>query len=337
MTPQLLRLITNIGLLLVVNICWGSQSTAYKLVGTGMGPITTSFLIYLISVPSVLPLFLKERWNGASPSVPAEERSLLRWDNLGRFLLIGVVAASTMFFMAKGMARTTAANGALLTLTIPIVTAMLAVVFICERMTLARWGSLGVALLGVMVLSVQAPESATQGGRAIDWHGLSLANKDFIIGNLLVMLGCTGSCLFNVFSKSLLSRFSLVEVLFYAYSVALVADAGMVIAFEPTSLGMLFDHSLRTWTGLLLIGAVANGLAMALWLFLLTRMDVSQASVSVYLLPFFGVLQAAIVLHEPITLPMVIGGAITLTGTILVVSADTVSRKTVQPEEAECG
>jgi drug/metabolite transporter (DMT)-like permease len=61
------------------------------------------------------------------------------------------------------------------------------------------------------------------------------------------------------------------------------------IASKATSLASLFDHSLRTWTGLLLIGAVANGLAMALWLFLLTRMDVSQASVSIYLLPFFGV------------------------------------------------
>ena len=61
-------------------------------------------------------------------------------------------------------------------------------------------------------------------------------------------------------------------------------------------------------------------------------MDVSQASVSVYLLPFFGVLQAAFFLHEQITLPMILGGAITLLGTILTVSTDNTSPRPEKPE-----
>ena len=169
-------------------------------------------------------------------------------------------------------------------------------------MTLARWASLAIALVGVLVLSIRAPESATREGLAIDWRNLGLVNKDFVVGNLLVLLGCTGSCLFNVCSKSLLCRFSLAEILTYSYLLALAADAAMLVAFEPSSLNVLFVHSTRTWIGLFLVGGIANGLAMALWLFLLTRMDVSQASVSVYLLPFFGVLQAAVFLHEQITL-----------------------------------
>lgn len=324
MKSRLVHSAVNIGLLILVNACWGMQFTAYKLVGGDIGPIATSLLIYLIAVPAVFPLFLRERWkgNGSCGAAPAQERSFLRWDNLVRFLVIGMVAACTMIFMARGMARTTAANGSLLSLTIPVVTALLAALFLGERMTLARWASLGIALVGVLVLSIQAPESATREGLAIDWHNLGLVNKDFVVGNLLVLLGCTGSCLFNVCSKSLLRRFSFAEILTYSYLLALVADAVMLGVFEPSSFSSLFDHSARTWLGLLLVGGVANGLAMALWLFLLTRMDVSQASVSVYLLPFFGVLQAAFFLHEQITLPMILGGAITLAGTILTVSAD---------------
>ena len=334
MQSRLIRSAVNIGLLVLVNLCWGMQFTAYKLVGGDIGPITTSLLIYLIAVPAVFLLYLGERWKGrgASRSIPAEERSFLRWDNLARFLVIGMVAACTMIFMARGMARTTAANGALLSLTIPVVTALLAAAFLGERMTLARWASLAIALVGVLVLSIRATESATREGLAIDWHNVGLVNKDFVVGNLLVLLGCTSSCLFNVCSKSLLRRFSFMEILTYSYLLALVADAAMLVAFEPSSLSMLFVHSARTWTGLLLVGGIANGLAMALWLFLLTRMDVSQASVSVYLLPFFGVLQAAVFLHEQITLPMILGGAITLTGTILTVSTDNTSPKPEKPE-----
>lgn len=327
MNPKLPRLAANVGLLLIVNILWGAQSTAYKLVGGDISPIATSFLIFLIAVPSIVPLYLWQRRTGQMPTIPTEQRSLFRWENAVRFLILGVVASCTMIFMASGMTKTTAANGALLSLTIPIITAVLAALFLHEHMTLARWGSLFVAMLGVLMLSVQAPESAAQKGVTIDWHNLNLVNKDLMLGNLLVMLGCLGSCLFNIFSKSLLSRFSLVEILIFGYSLALVYDAAMLAVYEPSSLATLFNHSLRTWMGLLIIGAVANGLAMALWLFLLTRMDVSQASVSIYLLPFFGVAQATIFLHEQITLPMIIGGAITLGATILTVSLDNMNQR----------
>ena len=132
MQSRLVSSAVNIALLALVNLCWGMQFTAYKLVGGDIGPITTSLLIYFIAVPAVFPLYLGERWKGrgASRSIPAEERSLLRWDNLARFLVIGMAAACTMIFMARGMARTTAANGALLTLTIPVVTALLAAAFL---------------------------------------------------------------------------------------------------------------------------------------------------------------------------------------------------------------
>ena len=324
MDSKRLHLAFNITLLLLVNVCWSTQCMAYKLVGSDLGPIATSFMIFLIAVPSLLPIYFRERWSRKGPwqSIPREDRSLLRFDNFSRFLLIGLIAACTMMFTARGMARTTAANGALLSLTMPVLTALLAAIFLGERMTWARWASLAIALAGVFVLSFQAPETAKQQGFAVDWSHLGLMNRDFMIGNLLVFVGCTGSCLFNIISKSLLRRFSLVEILVYGYLLALVIDSAMIWTFAPIPLHELLTHTLRTWTGLLLIGAVANGLAMALWLFLLTRMDVSQASVSIYLLPFFGVLQAAIFLHESITLPMIIGGAITLTGTILVISME---------------
>ncbi len=37
---------------------------------------------------------------------------------------------------------------------------------------------------------------------------------------------------------------------------------------------------------------------MVLWMFLLKRLDVSQGSVSIYLLPFLGVLISAVTLKE---------------------------------------
>jgi len=61
---------------------------------------------------------------------------------------------------------------------------------------------------------------------------------------------------------------------------------------------------------------------MVLWMYLLKRLDVSQASVSIYLLPFLGVLLSALTPTEKITATMVVGGLVTLAGTVHIISAE---------------
>jgi drug/metabolite transporter (DMT)-like permease len=57
---------------------------------------------------------------------------------------------------------------------------------------------------------------------------------------------------------------------------------------------------------------------MVLFLNVLTRLDATQASLSNYLIPFFGVLVAALVLGERLTGFMILGGLLVLFSTLLV-------------------
>jgi drug/metabolite transporter (DMT)-like permease len=57
---------------------------------------------------------------------------------------------------------------------------------------------------------------------------------------------------------------------------------------------------------------------MVIFLNVLTRLDATQAAVSNYLIPFFGVVVAAIVLHERLTKFIVVGGILVLGSTRLV-------------------
>ena len=81
-------------------------------------------------------------------------------------------------------------------------------------------------------------------------------------------------------------------------------------------------YTAATWFSVMILSVFSWGIAMVLWMFLLKRLDVSQASVSVYLLPFLGVLIASLTLGERITLTMLIGGLMTLAGTILVTMSE---------------
>jgi drug/metabolite transporter (DMT)-like permease len=54
----------------------------------------------------------------------------------------------------------------------------------------------------------------------------------------------------------------------------------------------------------------------------LTRLDATQVALSNYLIPFFGLLIAATVLHEHMTIFMWAGGALALASTLLITLFD---------------
>ncbi len=310
------RSLVDLGLLILVNAMWGAQFTAYKLVSSDVGPVTVGAWIFLIAGIVLAPFVVQERRRDRCAHKnhlqnANIDRSLISRRNLAGFVAIsvfGLVPASA--FMAWGVARSTASNSALINLTIPIITALLAVAMLGEKMTAARWSSLFVSLAGVLILS------------DFDWRHLTLTSNRFLLGNILVLLSCTCSSFYNVCSKELLRRFSPVEVLTLGYFLAVLVTIPLLCWIEPFSLQTLFRYSSATWVGLLLLGIFVWGLAMVLWMFLLKRLDVSQASVSVYLLPFMGVLISATFLGEKMTGMMILGGSVTLVGTILIVSLD---------------
>jgi drug/metabolite transporter (DMT)-like permease len=310
------RSIIDLSLLVLVNALWAVQYPAYKVVGERMGPVTASAWIFLLATLVLLPFLRRERTDNPNPGVARSSRghSLLDRRNLLGFIFIGVVGlipASAL--LAWGERCSTASNASLIYLTVPIITAVMASIILKERMTWVRWLSLLISIAGVLILS------------NIDWRHLDLAQAGFLVGNLLVLLACVASSFYNVYSKELLRRFQPLEVLIYGYAIALVFSVPFLIWVERFSFSGVRAYTGNTWFALLALSILSWGLAMVLWMFLLKRLDVSQASVSIYLLPFLGVLISALTLKERITTATVVGGLVTLMGTILVTTTEPTS------------
>jgi drug/metabolite transporter (DMT)-like permease len=319
------RSMTNVILLILVNTMWAAQYPAYKVASEKMGPVTLSAWTFLFADIALLPFFIMERcradkkshsYSPESPPFP-EHRSLLKPKNLIGFFMIGIIGLMpASAFLAWGVNRSSASDAALIYLTVPILTALLASLILKEKMTWVRWGSLFLALMGVVMMS------------NVNWHELSLTHSEVLKGNLLVLTACASSSFYNVYCKELLNRFTPLEVLVVGYFLAVVVSLPLIIETEGFSFANLRSYQRSTWVALIVLSALSWGLAMVLWMFLLKRLDVSQASVSIYLLPFLGVLISAATLHEKITVPMIVGGLVTLTGTILIT--------TLEPSSAEC-
>ena len=319
--PLSRKTLINVGLLILVNAMWAAQYAAYKTATQQMGPITVSAWTFLLA-SILLSLFLirERRWSGkqgdpqgSTPGLEGSpERSFWARRNLLEFVVIGILGlVPSSAFLAWGEIRSTASNAALIYLTVPIITALLAVMILGEKMTFVRWASLALSLVGVLILS------------DFDWRHMALASSKYLLGNVLVLLACTTSSFYNVYAKELLRRFTPLEVLVYGYLIALVVSLPLSIGVENFSLAVVRNYTGATWLALVVLSTISWGLAMILWMFLLKKLDVSQASVSIYLLPLFGVLISAATLKENITPTMIVGGAVTLIGTVLITSTET--------------
>ena len=72
------------------------------------------------------------------------------------------------------------------------------------------------------------------------------------------------------------------------------------------------------WLNLLALAVFSLSTSMLLFFWVIQRIDVTQASLSIYLLPVFGVILSAITLHERITSQLAVGGSLVFISTFLV-------------------
>jgi len=288
------------GLLLSCNLIWASQFVLAKLVQVRMGPIFATLLPMALATICLIPLVRRQQR-------PRGRRSPISASDVARFAVIGVFGqVVAQLGITWGVRLAPASNAALLSLALPIATALLAYALLGERMTLVRWISFVLAVMGVLQCS------------GIDWHDLRFTTNGVVTGNLLIMLGILGSAFYNVYGKKLLERYTPLEVLLYSYYAVLVVLIPLTMYLEPGSLRSVASFGTEVWLGVLLLAGLQYFLSMILFLSVLKRLDAVQAGLSNYLIPVFGVLIAAGVLGERLTARMAIGGLAVLASTLLI-------------------
>jgi drug/metabolite transporter (DMT)-like permease len=287
-------------LLILCNLIWASQFVLAKLVQEEMGPIFATLLPMGIATVCLIPLVRRQQYRRA------QTLQIGRSDVL-RFALVGIFGqVVAQLGITWGVRLAPASNAALLSLTLPIATAVMAFLLLGERMSRVRWISFALAVAGVLQCS------------GVDWKDLRFESGGVAMGNVLIMLGVLGSAFYNVYGKKLLDRYSPLEVLLYSYYAVLVCLIPLTLYLEPGSFHSMLSFGATVWLGILLLAGLQYFLSMILFLTVLTRLDAVQAGLSNYLIPVFGVLIAAIVLGERLTARMAVGGLVVLGSTLLI-------------------
>lgn len=289
--------------LILVNLMWAFQYSAARIATRKLGPITVTFLPMALAtiLLSFLLLFSRRRKAAkASRERGSLGRQLLSFVVLG---IIGCVVAQ--FGLTSGVKRSLASNASVITLMIPVLTALLATILAGEKMSRLLWISFPLAIGGVLIVS------------GVDWRSIHLLSGKYLAGNVLILVGCFGSAFYNAYSKKLLRTVSPLETLVYSF---MVADIVLFIAMrvrEPASLRELVSAGFSVWLALGMIAVFSLTSAMLLFFWVIKRINLTQASLSIYLLPVFGVLISTVVLKEKVTGRLLVGGLFVFVATFL--------------------
>jgi drug/metabolite transporter (DMT)-like permease len=293
------------GLLALASLIWSGQGIAVKVLDPHLGPIAITFLPFYVTTLLFVPLLLRMRRQNPNVVSPSAKDWI-------KFVVAGIGGqVLAQLGMTWGISKSLASNGAILNLLIPVISAVLASFMLQERLSMLRVASLAIGLVGVAFLSVG------------DFRQASFGSMKFLTGNLLIFGGCLGSSFYNVYCKGLMQKFQEIEILIFSYITASLFSIPLLIWAEPFHFSSFLSFDAKSIAAFLFLAFFMYGASMLLFFKALQHLDVTTASTSLYLVPVFGVLLAAFLLGERLSLSAIAGTAIVLISTILVVRYDT--------------
>ena len=270
---------------------WGSSFLFMRLGAAEFGPLTTAGLRVSIASLFLLPILVQQ---GQWP--------VLR-QHWKKILLAGVINSAVPFALYSwAVLHITTGLTSILNATVPLFGALVALVWLGERIQAVRWLGLVVGFAGVALLAWRAPGGGAgmqAGGAAPAAIGACLLASTFYavgasyarryLGGIAPLATATGSQLGAAFALAL-----------------------PALWFWPAQ-----PPSLTAWAAVVAIAVLCSGIAYILYFRLIANAGPSRALAVTFLAPVFALVYGAVFLQERVT-PWMLGcGLVVVCGTLL--------------------
>lgn len=214
-----------------------------------------------------------------------------------------LIACGVMWFGIYNLAlneaerRIDAGTAAMLIQVGPLLVALLAAVFLDERLT--RWLVIGIAIgfAGVAVIGL-----ASEGSGSHD-----------IWGVLLTVLAAVTYGIGVVCQKPLTRRLHPFEITFLACVIGLLTAS----PFTGEFVDLVRHGSTASWLWILYLGVFPTALAFSTWAFALTHMDAGRLAITTFLVPVLAIVLAAVLLGETPPALAYVGGLLCVVGVLV--------------------
>ncbi len=219
-----------------------------------------------------------------------------------RMLIYGIIVSGIyQLLFLLGIERTTSGNTALIISTVPMWTALLARLFIGEKLLRIAWCGLLVALSGTVIVALQKGDVTT--------GSEYLAGNLCILGAALVWSGAT------VVSRPMLKSISPLRLSATAAVIALPLHLLLAMGRYEESVPSL--QSVDVWLVILYAGVLSSGLALPMWNFGVRHAGAAHAAIIQNLIPLIAIVAAWLTRGESATRAQLFGGGLILSGLVI--------------------
>ena len=205
--------------------------------------------------------------------------------------LLGIAFFAFFFFLYNiAMRHTSAARGSLALSTLPLTTMLLAAFLGRESLSKRKFTGVLTAVSGVAIAL---------------WGGLADAPPGAWRGDL-VMLGATVvMALYSIWSRPFMARSSMLG--FLAAGMGFGALASMALSFFTGGYLLIEKLNSQQWLAILCLGVFGGAAAFYLWVYALERTTPTRVTNTMTVNPVSASLLAAVLVGEPLGLPLALG------------------------------
>ena len=279
--------------LIIANIIWGAAAAIFKLSLQNIPPFTLAFWRFFLGAIIILIVM------GKKVSLPLANRH----DGILLFLygFLGITLNIIFFFW--GLKLTYAINSPVISSAQPILTLFFALLFLRESFKLKKFLGMILGTIGIIVIVIEP---------------LLLRGVDgSILGNMYLLIATIAAVGQSIVGKKIISKYNPWAFTFWAFLVG--AASFLPLAFyEYTSIPHLY--ALLDWRGYLGIsyGAIfSSTIGYGLFAWGLSKISATDSAMFAYVDPVVGTVMGAVLLHEPITTPFLLGSILIFGGIFL--------------------
>ena len=272
--------------LVLLAALWGASFLFTRMAVPAFGALALAELRVAVAAAVLLPLLALRGDFSALRERPA------------RFALLGAFNTAIPFTLfAWAVLSITAGMASILNATAPLFTALVAWVWLRERLTAVQWIGMAIGFAGVLWLT----------GARVGFAGGS---------SLWALVAALAATFSYGISASVAKRyFSGVRPLAVAAG-SQTAAAALLLPFALAALPETMP-SVRDWTAAIALGVLCTGIAYILYFRLIARVGPATAMTVTFLIPAFAMLWGGLFLGETVSAAMLAGCAVILAGTAL--------------------
>lgn len=280
-----------IGIVVALCCLWGLSQVSIKVANRGVSPI------FQAAVRSIIAASLVALWARVR-GLPLIHRDR----TLVHGLVIGLLFGTEFVFVYLGLHYTTASHAVVFLYTAPLFVALGAHwVLPAESITNRKGIGLLLAFVGVL---------------ATFWDSLHSPTRLQLLGDLLSLTAGLLWAATSLYLKRIV-RTSMTpsQMLFYQLGFSAVQLSVMTVLLEPQP---VTDPTPLVLASLAYQGIIVAFASYLVWFWLIQVYPVSDISGFTFFTPIFGILLGGLLLGEPLTMALLVGGGLVTTGMVLV-------------------